>query len=75
VTSFRGQKITHMPGRENFGAAQLMCPTGPVVVVVVVVVYLHDNSNIQMPIQKKKIMQTRSSKKLEIYKQRTLITV
>jgi len=48
-----------------------------IVVVVVVVVYLHDNSNIQMRIQKKKIkiMQTRSSKKLETYKQRTLIAV
>jgi len=45
-----------------------------VLVSVVVVVYLHDNSNIQMPIQKK-IMQTRSSKKLETYKQRTVMTV
>ena len=59
----------------------LCCGLGLAVLVLVVIVYLHDNSNIQMPIQKK-IMQTRSSKKLETYKQkletykqRTLITV
>ena len=50
---------------------------GLVVVVVVVVVYLHDNSNIidSELNNSEKIMQTRSSKKLETYKQRTLITV